>query len=78
MSEINFWKLEGLDTFSDEPYLIDGQYTNEADAIRAAKAQLKALETTQPSEETGGQDEGGIQDRIFVIRPDGTKYRFRG
>ena len=71
----NGWRLEGYDTFSTEWYDLEGYYPTEGSAIEAAKARLEELETTQPSASSGGQD--GIQDQVFVIRPDGTRFRVR-
>ena len=67
------WKLEGYDIFSREDYPLPGEYDTEDSAITAAKKRLEDLERTQPSESSGGQD--GIQDQVYLIRPDGTKFR---
>jgi hypothetical protein len=67
------WKLQGHDTFAHESYPLDGDFDTEAAAIAAARAYLADLEQTQPSASSGGQD--GIQDRVYVIRPDGTGFR---
>lgn len=72
------WKLEGYDTFSEEWYPLSGEYSDEKDAIDAATKQLEDLEKIQPTETSGGQKLSGIQDRIYIIRPDGTRYRFTG
>ncbi len=69
------WKLQGRDTFANEDYPLEGEFDTEHDAITAAKVRLTDLEITQPSETSGGQD--GIQDQVFVIRPDGTRFRVR-
>lgn len=68
------WKLEGYDTFSDEPYALSGEYGSQEEAEAAAEKRLEELEETQPSESSGGQD--GIQDGVYVIKPDGSKYLF--
>ncbi len=67
------WKLEGYDTFSREDYPLPGEYDTEDAAITAAKKHLEHIERTQPSKSSGGQD--GMQDRVYLIRPDGTKFR---
>jgi hypothetical protein len=69
------WKLQGYDTFAHEGYPLDGEFETENEAIAAAKAYLDDLERTQPSASSGGQD--GIQDQVYVIRPDGTSFRVR-
>ncbi len=72
------WTLEGYDTFDSSSYPLEGSFSTEQDAKRAAQERLAVLESTQPSESSGGQDEDAIQDQVFIIRPDGTKYRFSG
>jgi hypothetical protein len=67
------WKLRGHDTFANEDYPLEGDFDSENDAITAAKVRLADLEIRQPSETSGGQD--GIQDQVYVIRPDGTRFR---
>lgn len=67
------WKLQGYDTFAGEDYPLKGEFATEAEAIEAAKARLAELERDQPSASSGGQD--GIQDRVYIIRPDGTSFR---
>ena len=70
------WKLEALDTFSDERYPLDGEFDSQQDVEAAADGHLKELEETQPTASSGGRAEDGIQDRIFIVHPDGTKYRY--
>lgn len=72
------WKLEGYDTFDGEYYSLEGEYTSEADARKAAKARLEELEKTQPSDSSGGQTAMGIQDRVFILGPNGSRYRYTG
>jgi hypothetical protein len=67
------WKLQGHDTFSREDYPLPGAYETEEAAVAAAHERLEHLEATQPSPTSGGQD--GIQDQVYVIRPDGTVFR---
>ncbi len=67
------WKLVGYDPFSNEEYRIDGDFDTEADAVAAARAYLADLERTQPSAASGGQS--GVQDRVYVIRPSGARFR---
>lgn len=69
----NKWKLRGHDTFANEDYPLEDEFDTEHDAITAAKVRLANLEITQPSIYSGGQD--GIQDQVYVIRPDGTRFR---
>jgi hypothetical protein len=67
------WTLQGYDTFAHESYPLDGEFDTEEAAIAAARAYLDELEQAQPSLSSGGQS--GIQDGVYVIRPDGTGFR---
>jgi hypothetical protein len=67
------WQLWGLDTFSHDTYPIS-RHANEAECLAAAREYLRELEGQQPSEQSGGQD--GIQDQIFIVGPNGTRYRY--
>jgi hypothetical protein len=69
------WKLQGRDTFAGEEYALDGEFDSEDAAIAAAKACLDELDRSQPIASSGGQD--GIQDHVYVVRPDGTRFRVR-
>jgi hypothetical protein len=74
------WTLQGYDTFeggSDAYYRLDGEYGSEAEARAAAGKQLEELEKSQPSETSGGQD-GGIQDQVYIVSPEGKRTRFMG
>jgi len=53
-----------------------GRFWSEARAQRAARRHLEELERTQPSATSGGQTPGGIQDRVYIVRPSGTAYRY--
>lgn len=70
------WKLEGYDAFDEEYYPIEGKWPTEAEAQEAARTKLREIEALQPTENSGGQTDWGLQDRIFIVRPDGTMYRF--
>lgn len=70
------WCLEGFSVVENRPYPLRGECDNEADALDAARLRLAHLERFQPTESSGGQDDDGIQDRIFIVRPDGSRYRF--
>jgi len=69
------WKLHGYDTFSNEWYGPLDEFKTEEKALAAAFKRLDKLEKTQPSASSGGQAPNGIQDHVFIERPDGTKYR---
>jgi hypothetical protein len=68
------WKIDGYDTFSREPYALGGEHESQAAAESAAWKRLKELELRQPTAMSGGQS--GIQDRIYIIRADGTQYLY--
>ena len=70
------WKLVGYDTFAGEHYPLGGEYDCQAAAVEAARACLAENERDQPTASSGGQD--GIQDRVYIVSPDGKWYRFRG
>lgn len=70
------WRLQGYDAYDGGFYSLPGQFTSELDAQKAALSKLKEIEGTQPTEDTDGQNDEGIQDRVFILRPDGTQYRF--
>ena len=70
------WELRGYDTFADEWYPLPGRFSSEQAARRAARKELEQVEQLQPSRDSGGQKPGGIQDRIYIVRPDKTMYRY--
>lgn len=67
------WQLQGFDTFSGESYTFPREYKT-----RKAAVWLIKLEGPQPIAQSGGQADDGIQDQIFIVRPDGTAYRYEG
>lgn len=67
------WKLEGYDTFEGSFYPLDGEYASEADARAAALDRLEELEQSQPTSSSGGPS--CIQDRVFIVDPDGNRNR---
>jgi len=70
--ELAPWRVIGLDTFAGEEYRI-AQYTTEAEAEAKARDYLEELERTQPTAQSGGQT--GIQDRVYVVGPGGSRRR---
>jgi hypothetical protein len=76
------WWLEGYDTFSSETYTLgtpfDGlepSYASREAALVGARQRLADLERTQPTASSGGQAAGGIQDRVYIVYPDGHRER---
>jgi hypothetical protein len=72
------WRLAGHDTFEGTDYGLDGRYASRAEAEAAARERLARLERIQPSASSGGQGRYGIQDRVYIIAPDGSASRFTG
>jgi hypothetical protein len=70
------WRLVGWDAFADEDYPLPGEYGSEIAAQEAARKRLEHLERIQPCAKSGGQAPGGIQDRVLIVRPNGTSYRY--
>lgn len=70
------WQLVGYDTFEGGPdaFYPLSEHDGEEACVEAARERMRVLEVTQPSESSGGQD--GIQDRVYIVAPDGTRYRF--
>jgi hypothetical protein len=87
--EPELWRLEGYDAFDGTPYpmgtlmrengsTIDGMqpsYDSYEGAYADALKALADIEQRQPSASSGGQS--GIQDRVFIIHPDGRRERVR-
>jgi predicted LPLAT superfamily acyltransferase len=71
---VKVWRLRGYDTFAGESYPLAGIFLSERAAMRAARQHLKRLEKMQPSRFSGGQE--GIQDHVYIVRPDGTMWRY--
>jgi hypothetical protein len=70
------WTPQGYDTFSREDYDLPGHCWTEVGAQWAARRRLRYLQRTQPSASSGGQNELGIKDRVFIVRPNKTNYRY--
>ncbi len=67
------WRLKGWDTFAGHSYNLSGRYRCRAAVLAAARSALKRIEQLQPASSSGGQE--GIQDRVYIIAPDGTSER---
>jgi hypothetical protein len=70
------WRLRGFDAFAGDFYPVGRTYWTEKGAQRAARRLLREIEAMQPSATSGGQEPGAIQDRVYIVRPDGAAYRF--
>jgi hypothetical protein len=71
----NIYRLKGYDPFSSDYYDLGGEYSTYLEAENAARVELQELELSQPSEQSGGQ--GGIQDRVYIVLPNGHLERVR-
>lgn len=69
------WTLLGYDTLSDEVYHLPGKFDSEEEALKAARERLKKLEELQPSKDSGGQSEMGIQDHVYIVSPESIRIR---
>lgn len=81
------WSVWGYDTFEggDAWYPVEAdrtvsprrmkEYDTEEEALDRAHKYWGELERAQPTSQSGGQGALGIQDRVFVQRPDGTRKR---
>lgn len=66
------YKVEGKDGFDpDADYYPVGEHSSYEEALEAARGSLEELSTSQPR--AGGQS--GIQDRVYVVHPDGRRQR---
>lgn len=70
------WKLKGRDKFTGKFYDIFDSYPNEQSAIEMARERRADFGLTQPS--SGSQGRKGVQDKVYIVRPDGTQYLFDG
>ena len=71
MTEEGAWQLVVFDGFCGEAYPLS-RHADEAECRKAARAYMRYSELKQPSEHSAGQQ--GIQDRVFVVGPDGAGY----
>ena len=75
------WRLEGYDTFSCESYPLgafgvddyEPYYDSYDEALTDARKRLAELDRMQPG--AGGQGPWGIQDRVYIVHPDGRRER---
>lgn len=75
------WEVIGQDAFDDEDYPLGNPigtravFPNVELAREMARGRLEELEIHQPKASSGGQEFGGVQDRVFVIHPGGRRER---
>jgi hypothetical protein len=68
MAEV--WKVEGKDGFDlDAGYYPVSEHSDYEAALKAARSELAQLDISQP--DAGGP--AGIQDRVYIVHPDGQR-----
>lgn len=72
------WHIDGYDTFEGAEYPVASNIETIEDAELLARALRRRIEEAQPSATSGGQAFGGIQDRVYIVNPDGSKQIVRG
>lgn len=68
------WRLIGHDPFDGGDYELS-EHETDFEALAAARERLRVLNLLQPPETSGGQSVDGIQDRVFILSPDGIRTR---
>lgn len=69
------WHVEGKDGFDlDADYYLISEHESYPAAREAARRVLQELDRSQPC--AGGQ--GGIQDRVYLVGPDGAREQVYG
>jgi hypothetical protein len=65
------WRVLGIDGFDDDAgfYLV-AKCDTEQEAFERAQSYLQELERTQPISSSGGQGPDGIQDQVYIQRPE--------
>lgn len=79
MADKETWSVEGYDTFEGGPdayYTVKDGLGSEADALIVAANYMTELQRRQPTATSGGQGPYGLQDRVFIVRPNGSRYQF--
>ena len=70
------WRVLGFDAFDEEYYPLSGDFETEDGAKKLASEKFDQINLSQPDEQSSGQDDDGIQDRLFIEKPDGSLIRF--
>ena len=65
-----------FNTYAGDWDPLPGCYLTEKAARQAASLQVQRLAILQPAATSGGQSPEGIQDRVYVPGPDGSRYRY--
>lgn len=73
-----WYELGDVSVGADGRSPLDGmkpEYDTPQEALADAQKRLADLERTQPAASSGGQAPGGIQDRVYLVHPDGRRER---
>jgi hypothetical protein len=73
----NSWFLDAMDGFDTdaEPYRFAGPYSTEEAALAEADTYFEYLENDCPPDASDGCTFTGIQDRLYLVTPDGQRRR---
>lgn len=72
------WRLLRVNEAAETQYGIPGEYDTEELAQEAARKLLAKIEETQVASEIGGPTGYEMRDNVYIVRPDGTGYKFDG
>lgn len=65
------WGVKGFDSFDGEYYTVSEGLPSLVAAEAKAKEQLQDIKKQQA-------DAGDLQDRVYIVRPDGSERQFHG
>jgi hypothetical protein len=72
---IGYDEFDGEDYPLGEPIGTRAVFDDHDAALEFGRSQLEGLERTQPTSSSGGQGFGGIQDRVYIVHPNGQRER---
>lgn len=72
---IGYDEFDGEDYPLGDPIGTPATFDDHDAAIRFGRRHLEGLERTQPTSSSGGQEFGGIQDRVYILHPNGQRER---
>jgi hypothetical protein len=81
MTSRSEFEVIGYDEFDGEEYALSDSsgepavFVDHDLALEFGRSRLRDLEMTQPTASSGGQEFGGIQDRVYIVHPNGQRER---
>jgi hypothetical protein len=75
------FEVIGYDEFDGEEYSLGdppgtpAMFDDHDLALDFGRVRLAYLERAQPASSSGGQEHGGIQDRVYIVHPNGQRER---